>query len=183
MLPEPGLNWLPFKAGPAMTFIQWGMIVSGFLMGAMLLYIFRGSIKWLASSFFLLAGLAAFLLVTSFSTASLFHMEISFVLVGFFMNIGYPAVTTFIAQNYPPPILGKVFGVSGGISIFLGAVFSGLAGKIVDWTHTFTAMYGFILAIGVFACIVSVIFLNPVKEFAFAKRDAPQELASAGAKN
>jgi len=182
-LPKPGLEWLPSDAGPAMTFVQCGMIVSGFLMGAMLLYIFRGSIKWLAASFFLLAGLSAFFLVSTFSTASLFHMEISFVLVGFFMNIGYPAVTTFIAQNYPPPILGKVFGVSGGISIFLGAVFSGLSGKIVDWTNSFTAMYGFILAIGVFACIVSAIFLSPVKEFAFAKKEAPQGLAPGGIKN
>jgi MFS family permease len=176
-----GLDWLPFKAGPAMTFVQWGMIISGFLMGALLVYIFRGSIKWLASFNFLLAGLAAFLLATSFSRASLFHMEISFVLVGFFMNLGYPAVTTFIAQNYPPPILGKVFGVSGGISIFMGAIFSGLSGKIVDWTQSFTAMYAFIMAIGIFACIVAAIFLNPVK--VFAKKEAPSELASAGAKH
>ena len=180
MLPAPGLNWLPFKAGPAMTFIQIGMIVSGFLMGAMLLYIFRGSLKWLSASSFLLAGLAAFFLVSSFSTASLSHMEISFIVVGFMMNLGYPAATTFIAQNYPPHILGKVFGVSGGISIFLGAVFSGLSGKIVDWTHSFTAMYGFICAIGILACIVSAALLNPIK--VFAKREAPAAQAVGGPK-
>jgi MFS family permease len=171
MFPKPGLNWSPFKAGPAMTFIQIGMIASGLLMGAMLLYGFRGSIKWLSSSSYLLAGLAAFFLVMPFSTFSLSHMEISFVIVGFMMNVGYPSVTTFVAQNYPPHTLGKVFGVSGGISVFMGACFSGLGGKIVDWTHTFTAMYGFILAIGVFACILSAVMLNPIKRF--LKREAP----------
>ena len=171
MAPLPlGLNWKPFLAGPAMTFIQWGMIVSGFLMGAMLIFIFRGNIKWLASSSFLLAGLAAYFRTMSFSTASASHMEISFVLVGFFMNLGYPSVTTFITQNFPPHILGKAFGVCGGISVYMGAFFSGLAGAILDKTHTFTAVYGFICAIGIFACIVAATMLNPAR--VFAKQEA-----------
>lgn len=172
MSPQPlGLAWKPFLAGPAMTYIQWGMIISGSLMGAMLAFIFRGRIKWLASSSYLLAGLAAYFMTSSFSTASLSHMQISFVLVGFMMNLGYPSVTTFITQNYPPHILGKVFGICGGISVYMGAFFSGLAGSILDKTHTFTSVYGFICAIGIFACIVAAAMLNPVKTF--TKREAP----------
>ena len=87
------------------------------------------------------------------------------------MNIGYPTVTAFTAANYPPHTLGKVFGVCGGISVYMGAFFSGMAGWILNRTQTFTAVFGFILAIGIFACIVSAIFLNPVR--AFAKREAP----------
>ena len=164
-----GLDWRPDLAGPAMTFVQIGMIASGFLIGAMLLYIFRGSHKWEASVSFLLAGLAAMFLASTFSTASLGNMKVSLVIVGFMMNIGYPIVTAFTAANYPPHTLGKVFGVCGGISVYMGAFFSGMAGWILDKTQSFTDVYGFICAIGIFACIVAAIFLNPVK--VFAKRD------------
>lgn len=160
-----GLDWRPDLAGASMTFIQFGMIVSGFLIGAMLVYIFRGSFKWLSSSTYLLAGLAAFFLTSAFATAGLGNMKICFLVVGFMMNIGYPTVTAFTAANYPPHILGKVFGVCGGISVYMGALFSGIAGWILDSTHTFTSVYAFIMAIGIFGCIVSAIFLNPVKAF------------------
>lgn len=181
MIPAPvGLGWKPFLAGPAVSFVQWGMIASGFLMGLILLYIFRGNIKWLASSTFLLAGVAAFALVTPFAKASLAHMQFAFVCVGFMMNLGYPSVTTFVTSNYPPRILGKIFGVSGGISVYLGALFSGIAGAILDKSHTFTAVYGFIFAIGLFACIVAAIFLNPVK--IYKQNEAPVAQMAAEAK-
>jgi MFS transporter, ACS family, hexuronate transporter len=160
-----GLDWRPDLAGAAMTFIQYGMIVSGFLIGVMLVYIFRGSYKWQASTTFFLAGLAAICLTSAFATAGLGHMKICFLAVGFMMNIGYPVVTAFTAANYPPHILGKVFGVCGGISVYMGAFLSGVAGWILDKTHTFTAVYAFILAIGIVACIVAAIFLNPVTAY------------------
>jgi MFS family permease len=167
---QGGLNWKPFLAGPAMSFIQWGMVAGAFLMSTMLIYIFRGNLKWFASFCYLVAGLAGYFLTMSFSRASVSHMEISFFIVGYFMNLGFPAVTTFITQNYPPRILGKVFGVAGGISIFGGAFFSGLAGALLNWTNTFKSVYGLALALGVVACILVAIMLNPIKGTGFINR-------------
>jgi len=181
MAPTPlGLGWKPFIAGPTMTFVQWGMIIGGFLVSTMLVFIFRGSIKWFAACGFLLVGLASYFLTSSFSKASPSHMKISFFIVGYLLVFGYPAVTTFVTQNYPPHILGKVFGLCGGISILLNAVFVMLGGAILNWTHTFKALYGYSLIMGVFAFILTAIMLNPIK--VFAKREAPVAPEAVGTK-
>lgn len=161
-----GLNWFPQIAGPCMVFIQGGMIVSGFLMGAMLTYLFRGKAKWLAALGYLTAGIAAFCLVTPFAKGGTAHMKICFFCVGFLMNIGYPAVTTFITANFPPYILGKVFGICGGISVYMGAIASAVAGVLLDKTHTYTSVYAFIFSVGIVAFVIAAIFLNPVKAYA-----------------
>lgn len=161
-----GLNWAPQTAGPLVGSVQIGMIVSGFLMGAILKYIFRGKIKWLSASAFLLSGVTAYGLVSVYAKGSTGHMRVALLAAGFMMNIGYPAVTTFITANFPPHILGKVFGICGGISVYMGALFSGIAGALLDTTQTFNSVYGFLFVIGVIACIVSLIFLNPVKAYA-----------------
>ena len=76
-MPKPvGLDWRPEVAGPTMTFVQIGMILSGFLIGAMMAYIFRGSYKWQASSAFLLAGLAVFFLTSGFAAGGIGSMKI-----------------------------------------------------------------------------------------------------------
>jgi MFS family permease len=168
---QGGLGWLPFKAGPAMAFIQYGMFVGAFLMSTILFFIFRGSLKWCASFLFLASGVFALFLIMPWPKSSLVHMEIAFFIVGFFANQMFPVVTTFITQNFPPYILGRVFGVAGGISILLGALFSGLAGMLLNWTDSYKSIYVLIFAIGVFACILVAVTLNPVK--AFAKREAP----------
>jgi MFS transporter, DHA1 family, multidrug resistance protein len=166
MTPSPvGLGWKPWIAGPSLGFIQYGMIVSGVLMGLILAIIFRGKIKWLTALAFLLTGFAAYALSMSFAHASVSSMRMAFLVVGFLMNLGYPSVTTFITGNYPPPILGKVFGICGGISVYGGALFSGIAGAILDKTHTYTAVYGFVLGIGLVGCVLAAMMLNPVKAF------------------
>jgi MFS family permease len=177
---QGGLNWLPFKAGPAMAFIQYGMVAGAFLMSTVLYFVFRGSLKWYGSFNFLLSGLFAYFLTMSYPKSSLLHMEIAFFIVGFFANQMFPIVTTFITQNFPPYILGRVFGVAGGISILLGAFFSGLAGMLLNWTDSYKSIYILILAIGVFACILIAVTLNPIK--VFAKREAPVPQAAGGAK-
>jgi hypothetical protein len=171
---------MPFIAGPSMTFVQWGMIIGGFLVSTMLVFIFRGNIKWFAACGFLLVGLSSYFLTSAFSKASPSHMKISFFIVGYLLVFGYPAVTTFVTQNYPPHILGKVFGLCGGISILLNAVFVMLGGAILNWTHTFKALYGYSLIMGVFACILTAIMLNPIK--VFAKREAPVAPEAVGTK-
>jgi MFS family permease len=177
---QGGLGWLPFKAGPAMAYIQYGMVVGAFLMSTMLFFIFRGSLKWCASFNFLASGVLAFFLTMSFPKGSLVHMEIAFFIVGFFAIQMFPTVSTFITQNYPPYILGRVFGVSGGISILLGALFSGLAGFLLNWTDTYKSVYILVLALGVFSCILAAVMLNPVK--VFAKREALVAQPTSGAK-
>jgi MFS family permease len=172
-----GLQWRPFVAGPLLTSVQIGMVLSGFLLGAALIYIFRGKVKYMAAIGFLCAGMAAFGLTSTFAIGGPSHMRICLFVVGFFMNIGYPAVTTFVTANYPPHILGKVFGVCGGLSVFIGASLSAVAGILLDKSHTFQSAYNFILGIGIFATIVTLIFLNPVK--VFAKKDAPAVPAAA----
>ncbi len=177
---QGGLNWLPFKAGPAMGFIQYGMVAGAFLMSAVLFFVFRGSLKWYGAFNFLFSGVFAYILTMAYPKSSLGHMEVAFFIVGFFANQMFPIVTTFITQNFPPYILGRVFGVVGGISILLGAFFSGLAGMLLNWTNSYKSIYILIFAIGVFACIVSATMLNPVK--VFAKREAPVPQAAGGAK-
>jgi len=180
---QGGLNWLPFKAGPAMAFIQYGMVAGAFLMSTMLYFIFRGKLKWYAAFNFLAAGLFAYFLTMTYAKGSLVHMEISFIIVGFFANQMFPIVTTFITQNYPPYILGRVFGMSGGVSILLGAFFSGLAGMLLNWTNSYKSVYILVLAVGVFACIISAVFLNPVKAFASWRKETAQALAASASKH
>lgn len=169
--PAPvGLGWKPWVAGPNISLIQFGMIISGLLMGILLKFIFQGSAKWLAATSYLLAGAAAFSVVQSFAHGQM-SIKIVFFALGFLMNIGYPAVSTYITANYPPHILGKVFGTSASIAVFGGAVASGIAGIILDKTHSFYVVYGFVGILGILGLLIAAGLLNPIK--AFKKESQP----------
>ena len=92
------------------------------------------------------------------------------------INLGWPTVTAFITANYPPHILGKVFAISSGISLLGGAIFSALCGIILNVTHSFAAVFGFMSLFGLVAGILAISTLKPVKAF---KNDA-QGAAAAG---
>lgn len=174
MAPPPlGLGWKPAAAGPTLTCIQLGMIVAGVLMGAILASVFRGNAKWLAALSFLLVGVAAFTIALPFSHPSPQVIRYYFFVTGFMMNLGFPAVSTFITVSYPPQILGKIFGISSGISVYGGAIFSGVAGALLDKTHSFTSVYGLVLGIGVVAFLVAATMMNPVKAFRVVTQGTP----------
>ena len=163
MTPSPmGLGLKPFASGHTMTFIQVGMVVSGVLIGVLLRYMFRGSVKWLAASSFLAAGVVVYSVSLSIAQTNL---SLSFFFIGALMNIGFPAVSVFITANYPPHILGKVFGISSGISVFGGALFSGICGAILNQTRSYSAVFGFLLIVGAAGFILAVSMLNPVRAF------------------
>lgn len=136
--------------------------MSGVLIGHLLRFAFRGSVKWLAATSFLAAGVVVCSVSLSFPQTNL---SLSFFLIGALMNIGFPAVSVFITANYPPHILGKVFGISSGISVFGGALFSGVCGAILNQTHTYAAVFGFLFIIGAAGFILAASMLNPVRAF------------------
>jgi len=163
MAPSPvGMGLKPFVSGHIMTFTQLGMITSGALIGFMLRYIFRGSTKWLAATSFLAAGLVIGSLGQSFTHANLGML---FFLTGALMNIGFPAVSVFITGNYPPQILGKVFAISSGISVLGGALFSGACGAILNSSHSYSAVFAFLLMIGALGFLLGAFLLNPLKAY------------------
>lgn len=171
MTPSPmGLGLKPFVSGHTMTFIQLGMVVSGVLIGYLLRYVFRGSVKWLATTSFLAAGVVVYSVRLSVAQT---NISLFFFLIGALMNIGFPAVSVFITANYPPHILGKVFGISSGISVFGGALFSGICGVILNQTHRYAAVFGFLLMVGAAGSIVAATMLNPVTAFKPAQEVEP----------
>lgn len=174
--PSPlGLGFKPFISGHAIAFIQYGMIISGLVTGAILLYLFRGSAKWMAATMFLLAGIATYSIFLPTLNSSMNKLEVVFFVTGFLMNFGFPVVTAFITANYPPHILGKVFAISSGISVFGGAVFSAISASLLNATHSYNAVFAFLGVTGLLGFLITATMLNPVKAF---KREAPQTAAA-----
>lgn len=162
--PPMGLGWMQFVAGRTMLFVQLGMITSGLLMGFFLNVIFRDSAKWLAATGFLSVGLVVLSLSRPVAPSPV-SAAIVFFFVGALMNIGWPAVATFITENYPPHILGTVFAIASGISLWGGALSLGTCGEILNRTHSFVAVFGFLCVIAIVASVLAATMLNPLKAF------------------
>ena len=88
-----------------------------------------------------------------------------FFFIGALMNFGWPTVSAFIAANYPPYILGRIFSIASGISLLGGAILSSICGFILNATHGFTAVFVLIGIFGLVACILAATVLKPVNAF------------------
>lgn len=160
--PAIGLGIKPMVAGSCQSLVQLGGIVSGLMMGFIMQVIFRGKPKWVA-----VCGLSIGGLLISALNCPLFHtqmpvLSVYLFIVGMFMSLAFPSVSVFIATNFPPHVLGKVFATASGLSIFGGAALSAISGVILDKTHTFVAVFGFLLAIGFIGAALGCL-LGPVK--------------------
>jgi MFS family permease len=147
-----------------LSVIKIGMVVMGFGMGFVLNKIFKQNVKLLCIVGYTMSAILAFCMSLRFTFSAIPIMCVFLFLIGFWMNCEYPAVTVFVATNYPPHILGRVFAICSCCAVFGSAIISGFAGLLLDWTHTFTSVYCLCAGLALAAAVASTM-LNPVKEF------------------
>lgn len=168
-----GLAMKPWIAGPCLAFIQVGMVLQGLLMGFILNKIFKGKPKYVCMMGFLASGVFSYCITLPFGHSSLQVLCVFLFLMGFFMNCNWPAISVFIATNYPPHILGRAFAVCSSCATFGAAALSALAGWMLDKTHTFTSVYLSCLIMAVVAALLASM-MNPVTAF----KKAPMPVAN-----
>jgi MFS family permease len=155
-----------------LSIIKIGMVVMGFGMGFYLNKVFKGNIKRLALVGYSVCAALALFFALPYMWSAIPIMCVFLFLIGFFMNCEYPAVTVFIAHNYPPPILGRLFAICSCCAVFGSAILSGFAGLLLDWTGTFKSVYLLCMGLALAAAIATT-KLNPIKEFQTAPVPKP----------
>ncbi len=163
-IPDTGLGFGPASAGKYMGSVQIGMILGSIACGFIMEKIFKGWIKPVVMSGFLFA--AVFMMSVKFDivwgNAALLTGCLFF--AGFFEGFIVPMIAAFISMYYPKNIVGKVYGLSFGISIFGGTI-GVLVGSV--FLH-FSGHYDLsIIAVSVVAFIGFMVSmgLNPPKVF------------------
>ena len=165
-VPAPlGLGLGAVAAGQKMIAVQIGMILGAIGCGVFLDKVLKGNARPLLVAGFLFSAvfMVAVRLPAVHGSAAL--LGITLFLCGFFESFTIPAISAFISLHYPQSIMGKVFAVSFGVSLFAGALGVGLGGAILHATSSYDVP---IVLVGVVALLGAAVTatLRPPKAFA-----------------
>jgi MFS family permease len=149
-----GMGFGPMLAGKQMLCVEAGMVVGSLLAGIFAQQIFKGNLKPMIMLGFLLSG--AFILGIKVPSlhGSMVAIACCLFLAGFFLMFVIVGVSTFVALHYPHDIVGKVFAIMFGISMFGGTLGVGIGGAILNKTNSFDwpfIVFGVIAIIGILA--------------------------------
>ncbi len=160
-----GLGLGALAAGQKMIAVQVGMILGGVATGIALDKVFKGNARPVLIAGFLLAAVC--MLAVRFPAVNRDPLLLGAFLfgAGFFESVAIPAISTFISLNYPHGIMGKVFAVSFGVSLFGGAIGVGIGGAILSATNSYAVPMLLVSVVAVAGALVSSL-LRPTRAFA-----------------
>jgi MFS family permease len=156
-IPDIGLGFGPAAAGKFMGAVQIGMILGSIACGFIMEKLLKGKIKPVVMAGFLLAAIFMLCVKFEFVWRIPAFLATCLFFAGFFEGFIVPMVTAFISMYYPKNIVGKVYGISFGISlfggtigVFVGSIFLHFTGNynLSIITVSVVAFIGFIIANG-----------------------------------
>ena len=162
-----GLGLGAMAAGQKMIAVQIGMILGAIGSGIFLDKVLKGNARPLLVAGFLLSAIFMSAVRLPFVHDSAALLGVTLFLSGFFESFTIPALSVFISLHYPQSIMGKVFAVSFGVSLFAGAIGVGLGGAILHATESYhlpILLVGVVAVLGAVACT----FLKAPKAFGAA---------------
>ena len=165
-VPAPlGLGLGPVAAGQKMIAVQVGMILGAIGCGVVLDKVLKGNARPLLVAGFVLSAVFMVAVRLPFVHGNSALLGAVLFLCGFFESFTIPAISAFISLHYPQSIMGKVFAVSFGVSLFAGAVGVGLGGAILHATNSYDVP---VVLVGVVALLGAAVTatLRPPRAFA-----------------
>ena len=161
-----GLAFDPMLSGRTMSLVQFGTIAGGMSLGPIMQKLFHGSTRVMSVLGAVLCGGAVFASLLPVIQHSVTGISLLFFLTGMFNSYLVPAASVYIAANYPPGILGKVFATSMGIASITGAIVVAITGAVLDKAHSFLAVFLLLFALGIVGGIAGIL-LKPIPTSAF----------------
>jgi MFS family permease len=156
-IPETGLGFGPAVAGKFMGAVQIGMIIGSIACGFIMEKLLNGRIKPVVLTGFLMAAFFMLAIKFEFIWSNSILLAACLFFAGFFEGFIVPMIAAFISMYYPKDIVGKIYGISFGISIFggtagvfLGSTFLHYSGhyELSIITVSIVALIGFIVTMG-----------------------------------
>jgi MFS family permease len=132
-----GLGFGPMRAGQFMSAVQVGMVLGAMACGLLMEKVFGGSARPVVMIGLLLAGVFMVSVKVHFVNSNPAVLALCLFLAGFFESFVVPCVSAFISRHYPPATLGRVFGLSFGISLFGGSVGVAVGGILLHYTESY----------------------------------------------
>jgi MFS family permease len=163
-----GLGLGALAAGQKMVAVQIGMIFGGVATGVLLDKVFKGNARPVLIAGFFAASVC--MLAVRFPAVQGNALVLGLCLfgAGFFESCAIPCISAFISLNYPHAIMGKVFAVSFGVSLFGGAIGVGVGSAILSATNSYAVPIVLVSIVSVCGALVSSL-LRPTKAFAAAR--------------
>ncbi|MBK8595388.1 MAG: MFS transporter [Holophagales bacterium] len=169
-----GLGLGPVAAGQKMIAVQVGMILGAIGCGIFLDKVLKGNARPLLVTGFLFSALFMVAVRFPFVHDSAALLGITLFFCGFFESFTIPALSAFMSLHYPQSIMGKVFAVSFGVSLFAGALGVGLGGAILHATNSYSVP---IVLVGVVALLGAAVTATLKPPKALAASTAAREAA------
>ena len=163
--PPLGLGLGAMVAGRKMLAVQIGMILGGVGSGIAIDKAFKGNVQPALVGGFLIAGVCMFAIRFEAVNQSALLLGICLFGAGFFESVAMPALSAFISLHYPHGIMGRVFAISFGVSLFGGAIGVALSGALLSATNSYAIPIVLVSVVAVCGALVSSL-LRPPKAFA-----------------
>jgi MFS family permease len=147
-----GVGLGPMVAGKLMMGVQVGMILGSLVAGILAQKLFKGNVRPMIMIAFLLTGIFMVCIKVPSIHGSLLALPVFLFFAGFCEPFVMTGVALFVALHYPPGIIGKIFSLMLGISLFGGTAGVGIGGAILHETNSFDwpiMMIGFVAAAGI----------------------------------
>jgi MFS family permease len=80
-------------------------------------------------------------------------------LAGFFLGFIIPVVSAAIAHRYPPQIVGKLFAIAFGVSVFGASVGVAVGGTLLHYTNSFTWPVLVLVLVSALSFVLSALFV------------------------
>ncbi len=163
-----GLGLGALAAGQKMVAVQIGMIFGGVATGILLDKVFKGNARPVLVAGFLAAAVCMFAVRFPAVHGNPLLLGACLFGAGFFESCAIPCISAFISLNYPHAIMGKVFAVSFGVSLFGGAIGVGIGSAILSATNSYAVPIVLVSIVAVCGALVSSL-LRPTRAFAAAR--------------
>lgn len=172
-----GLGLGPVAAGQKMIAVQVGMILGAIGCGVFLDKVLKGNARPLLVTGFLFSALFMVAVRFPFVHDSAALLGITLFFCGFFESFTIPALSAFMSLHYPQSIMGKVFAVSFGVSLFAGALGVGLGGAILHATNSYSVPIALVGVVALLGAGVTATLRPPTAFAAAAPAEAAPERA------
>lgn len=157
--PPLGLGLGAVVAGKYMVAVQLGLILGPIAGGILMERSFHGSARPVVMIAFLLTGLFMGAIKFPIVHATAWAIPGELFLAGFFLGFIIPVVSAAIAHRYPPQIVGKLFAIAFGVSVFGASVGVAVGGTLLHYTNSFTWPVLVLVLVSALGFVLSALFV------------------------
>jgi MFS family permease len=151
-----GLGFGVTKAAQLANILTVTGLISSFFIGLVMLKVFKNNYKNVMIFAFLAPAVAIGLIATPFVHNNIMLLSAAMAIEGFTVVFGIAAILTYMSENYPGVVAGKVGGITVGIGMFGASAGTAISSVLLHTTERYTMSMILMVAVCLAACVCSL---------------------------